>query len=259
MKELQLIQSALQVSKSQTNAFGKYKYRSCEDILEALKPLLEANKCHLYIEDDIVMIGDRIYVKATATIGTDEDRIGVKVSAFAREPLNKKGMDESQITGAASSYARKYALNGLFAIDDTKDADTMDNRTKKAAPKLQPKRSQVNDALLKLKTEESFMEMQVAFEKKYGNIWEEWSGNPMNKSETWTNVFSTHLNRVTGKPPVDASGSKLQEAFEILCNDCASFEDFAKADRFLTDNPAIHCEENIKLLAEIEGDGPWSR
>lgn len=248
MKELQLIQSALQVSKSQTNAFGKYKYRSCEDILEALKPLLEANKCHLYIEDDIVMIGDRIYVKATATIGTDEDRIGVKVSAFAREPLNKKGMDESQITGAASSYARKYALNGLFAIDDTKDADTMDNRTKKAAPKLQPKRSQVNDALLKLKTEESFMEMQVAFEKKYGNIWEEWSGNPMNKSETWTNVFSTHLNRVTGKPPVDASGTLVQETFEQMCNDCTSVSDVQAIESYLEEHKSLHCQENTDLL-----------
>lgn len=248
MKELQLIQSALQVSKSQTNAFGKYKYRSCEDILEALKPLLEANKCHLYIEDDIVMIGDRIYVKATATIGTDEDRIGVKVSAFAREPLNKKGMDESQITGAASSYARKYALNGLFAIDDTKDADTMDNRTKKAAPKLQPKRSQVNDALLKLKTEESFMEMQVAFEKKYGNIWEEWSGNPMNKSETWTNVFSTHLNRVTGKPPVDASGTLVQETFEQMCNDCTSVSDVQAIESYLEEHKSLHCQENTYLL-----------
>jgi len=119
------IQAELKAPKGQTNTFGKYKYRSCEDIVEAVKPILTKYKVYLTISDDIVLIGDRYYVKATAKLtGAD---INESVSAFAREPLNKKGMDEAQLTGATSSYARKYALNGLFAIDDTKDADTMDN------------------------------------------------------------------------------------------------------------------------------------
>jgi hypothetical protein len=122
MKELINIQSELKAPKGQNNDFGKYKYRSCEDILESVKPLLTINKCFLTINDEIVLIGERYYVKATAVLKGEKESI--EVSAFAREPANKKGMDESQITGASSSYARKYALNGLFAIDDTKDSDS---------------------------------------------------------------------------------------------------------------------------------------
>lgn len=114
------VQSTLHAPKNQRNNFGNYNYRSCEDILEAVKPLL--NGLVLTVNDDVVMVGDRIYVKATAVI-TDGEH-SVSNSAFAREPGIKKGMDDSQITGAASSYARKYALNGLFLIDDNKDADT---------------------------------------------------------------------------------------------------------------------------------------
>ena len=122
-EKLVAIQSSLVAPKSQTNAFGKYKYRSCEDILEALKPLLKEHNLILTLTDDIVEVGGRVYVKACAMLGDGETT--VPVFAFARESLDKKGMDEAQITGAASSYARKYALNGLFCIDDTKDADTM--------------------------------------------------------------------------------------------------------------------------------------
>lgn len=120
MKALTEIQKKLKAPKSNYNSFGKYNYRSCEDILEAVKPLLGDNT--LTLSDEVVQIGDRIYVKATAVFrdGATETR----VSAFAREAESKKGMDESQVTGTASSYARKYALNGLFLIDDTKDADT---------------------------------------------------------------------------------------------------------------------------------------
>jgi hypothetical protein len=117
------IQQTLKAPKNQKNSFGNYNYRSCEDILEAVKPLLGA--VYLTISDEIVLIGDRYYVKATATISDGKESISN--SAYARESLEKKGMDASQVTGATSSYARKYALNGLFAIDDTKDADTMDN------------------------------------------------------------------------------------------------------------------------------------
>lgn len=118
--ELSRIQKLLKAPKSQRNSFGKYNYRSCEDILEAVKPLLD--DCTITVSDEIVSIGDRFYVKATACLSLSENE-KVTNTAYAREPAEKKGMDDSQITGAASSYARKYALNGLLAIDDTKDAD----------------------------------------------------------------------------------------------------------------------------------------
>jgi len=129
-QKLNAIQTTLIAKKGQFNNFGKYAYRNTEDILEAVKPLLEKNECVLRLTDEVVMVGNRIYIKATAIISDGEDNISTV--AFARESESKKGMDESQITGTASSYARKYALNGLLAIDDTKDADTMDNRHKKA-------------------------------------------------------------------------------------------------------------------------------
>ena len=134
MKKLVAVQAALKAPKGQFNKFGGYKYRSCEDILEAVKPLLLEQGLQLTITDEPVEIGGRIYIKATATV-TDGSETAA-VSGYAREAETKKGMDESQITGTASSYARKYALNGLFLIDDTKDADaTNDHQKPKAAPK----------------------------------------------------------------------------------------------------------------------------
>lgn len=123
-EKLTTIQLELKAPKSKRNNFGNYNYRSCEDILEAVKPLLAANMCSLTLDDDVLCIGDRVYVKATATLTDHAEGATISTHAFAREAETKKGMDESQITGTASSYARKYALNGLFAIDDTKDADT---------------------------------------------------------------------------------------------------------------------------------------
>lgn len=117
------IQSRLKAPKGQFNPFGKYNYRSCEDILEGVKPLLKENGCTLVISDEVVVVGDRIYIKATATLTDVESKETISNSALAREAAEKKGMDDSQITGTASSYARKYALNGMFCIDDTKDAD----------------------------------------------------------------------------------------------------------------------------------------
>lgn len=122
MKELIAIQSELKAPKSQFNKFGGYKYRKAEDILEAVKPLLAKQKCTLIITDDVVLIGNRIYVKATATIKNEKGECET-ATGWAREEETKKGMDGSQITGASSSYARKYALNGLFAIDDNQDSD----------------------------------------------------------------------------------------------------------------------------------------
>ena len=118
------IQLELKAPKNLYNSFGKYKYRNAESICEAVKPLLNKYKCVLFLTDDVQLVGDRFYIKATATIRDMESDASVSVSAIARESLNKKGQDESQITGTASSYARKYALNGLFLLDDTKDADT---------------------------------------------------------------------------------------------------------------------------------------
>jgi hypothetical protein len=141
MKGLLEVQSRLKAPKGNYNEFGRYKYRSCEDILEALKPLLAEHKLTLTISDDLIMAGNRYYVKATATV-TDGSQ-NISVTAYARESEVKKGMDEAQITGSVSSYARKYALNGLFLIDDNKDPDTRDNRESKEEyheePKVMPK------------------------------------------------------------------------------------------------------------------------
>lgn len=131
----------LKAPKGQTNTFGKYKYRSCEDILEAVKPILNKYSLILNLTDEIISIDGRFYVKATATLLDATGGVqNIKSSAMAREPDEKKGMDDSQVTGTASSYARKYALNGLFCIDDTKDADTDEyaQQTKAEAKKPTP-------------------------------------------------------------------------------------------------------------------------
>lgn len=121
--KLRHIQQELKAPKGQYNDYGKYKYRSCEDILEAVKPLLEKYELTIKLIDEVVQIGERYYIKATVRLLDDKYNY-IENTAYAREDETKKGMDGSQITGTASSYARKYALNGLFAIDDTKDADT---------------------------------------------------------------------------------------------------------------------------------------
>ena len=145
MKEINIklmnIQQELKAPKGQYNDFGKYAYRSCEDILEAVKPLLKKEKVVLTICDELQYIGNRYYIKATATLIDTESEAIISNSAYAREEETKKGMDGSQITGASSSYARKYALNGLFGIDDNKDSDTTniqskeEKEDKKASPK----------------------------------------------------------------------------------------------------------------------------
>lgn len=123
-KKLMAIQTEIKAPKNLYNSFGKYKYRNAEGICEAVKPYLVAQNCALTLSDDVVNVGESNYIKATATITDFESGEMYSVSALAREALEKKGMDDSQITGTASSYARKYALNGLFLLDDTKDADS---------------------------------------------------------------------------------------------------------------------------------------
>lgn len=201
MKTLSEIQRELKAPKGQVNAFGKYKYRSCEDILEAVKPHLEG--WVLTISDEIVEVAGRVYVKATASLkGSDmiiypesdnKKQLGMLsalefqkesissaeiksgpmyvVSAYAREPDQKKGMDPSQITGAASSYARKYALNGLFCIDDTKDADTMDNSKQYTSKDQGPSRyvKLIEDEVLRLtEGEEDKNQIYLDIEEKIG-------------------------------------------------------------------------------------------
>lgn len=126
LQKVVAVQSELKAPKNQYNSFGEYKYRSCEDILEGVKPLLKKYGLYLKLSDAVELIGDRYYIKATATL-SDVDNC-ISTSAYAREQLEKKKMDASQVTGAASSYARKYALNGLFAIDDTKDTDSVGDK-----------------------------------------------------------------------------------------------------------------------------------
>ena len=155
-EKLLAIQTKLKAPKGQYNSFGKYSYRSAEDILEAVKPLNAEQGVLLTITDEIKEIGGRVYVVATATVSDGTDTL--QVSAFAREPENKKGMDESQITGATSSYARKYALNGLYAIDDNKDADKDEHKQQQENA---PKKQQAQKQQQKQQQEQGFTEQEL--------------------------------------------------------------------------------------------------
>lgn len=147
MKELLKIQQELVAPKGQFNNFGKYRYRSCEDILQAVKPLLLETNTILTISDEMVEIGGRVYVKATATLSTADGKQSVSTTAYARESEARAGMDTAQVTGSTSSYSRKYALNGLFAIDDTKDPDATNTHGKTAAPAPQPAPAGLQEAI----------------------------------------------------------------------------------------------------------------
>jgi hypothetical protein len=146
--KLKNIQCELKAPKKQFNKFGNYKYRNCEDIMEAVKPVLKKYNCSLVVSDEVVVIGERYYIKATATLIDTETDERIVTSAYAREAETKKGMDDSQITGASSSYARKYCLNGMFLIDDTKDADTPAKTTRATA-----KKSEESEELIKIKNQ----------------------------------------------------------------------------------------------------------
>ena len=135
-EKLTYIQSKLKAPKNQYNSFGKYNYRSCEDILEGLKPLLTDVKAVVTLSDNIIQIGDRYYLQSTATFVDSESSEKITTSSLAREDETKKGMDLAQVTGSVSSYARKYALNGLFAIDDTKDSDCTNKHGKEDAKQI---------------------------------------------------------------------------------------------------------------------------
>lgn len=152
-EKLMRIQTQIKAPKNLYNSFGKYYYRNAESICEAVKPFLEKENVSLILVDDMVAIGNRYYLKATARLLDNENNESIEVSAFAREPEQKKGMDESQITGTASSYARKYALNGLFLLDDTKDADTDEYHNQTAYQQANDKTTVTSEQVGKLKLE----------------------------------------------------------------------------------------------------------
>lgn len=161
------IQSELKATKDKYNTFGKYKYRSCEGILESVKPLLAKYGVSLMISDDIALVGNRFYIKATATLKSGDETC--ENTAWAREEESKKGMDASQVTGATSSYARKYALNGLFCIDDSKDADTdeyhnQQQNAPQSAPAPQPiPQDVVNKAMTAIANAKTIDELKAIF------------------------------------------------------------------------------------------------
>jgi hypothetical protein len=197
------IQSELKAPKNQRNNFGGYNYRSCEDIMEAVKPLLLKNGVVLTVSDDMSVIGDRVYVKATATLADGEDVISN--SAFAREAEAKKGMDDSQITGATSSYARKYALNGLFCIDDTKDADATNTHGK-------------DDKTPAEKAKETREANKKAFEERFSKMYAYFKGTPK-----WSYDLETRFNSVMKEAVAnkyeDAKCLEMLEIFDKLEKD----------------------------------------
>ena len=172
-EKLMNIQYELKCNKSQYNSFGRYAYRSSEDILEAVKPLLYKYKATLVINDDIVLIGDRFYVKATSKITDIETGECVESTAFAREDESQKGMSSAQVTGSVSSYARKYSMNALFAIDDNKDADSTNTHGKDIKPNMTPV-SGLSEAQLKrlfaIGNKAGFKKdvVEVSFKKMFG-------------------------------------------------------------------------------------------
>lgn len=179
-KALSVIQQSLNAPKNQYNSFGKYNYRNCEDILMALKPLL--GECVLVINDEVVAVGDRIYVKATATIKLGND--SESATAYARESLTKKGMDDGQITGSTSSYARKYALNGLLLIDDNKDADSQKPPVSSAAPaKTNPDVDLILDAIKR--NDDGFVKQNWT-----GVIAAQWGNLPPASTETLNKMYN---------------------------------------------------------------------
>lgn len=172
MRRLIEIQQKLKAPKNQRNSFGNYNYRNAEDILEAVKPLLKEQELALILNDEIINVENRFYVKATVTIFDTEGKPIAQSSALAREEENKKGMDGSQVTGASSSYARKYALNGLFAIDDTKDSDftnTGNNDIKKSIQKSETINPDL-DIIEGLKACSAYSELSAYYKANYPNV-----------------------------------------------------------------------------------------
>lgn len=211
LKSLLAVQKALKAPKGQYNSFGRYKYRSCEDILEAVKPLLAENGLLLTVTDEIVVseapgADPRWYVKATAT--ATDGQASISCSAFAREDLEKKGMDGSQVTGAASSYARKYALNGLLLIDDSKDADTDQHARQNAA-------APTNDGNPTSQTPKDASPTATGFMKPVRDLWKRYvelrGDSDLAMSELLQAVGSTDMRSLT--PPQAAKAAYYMQNY----------------------------------------------
>lgn len=216
-QKLAMVQSVLKAPKNQRNKFGNYNYRSAEDILEAVKPLAINTGAYIKIWDDIVMVGDRIYVKATVEFHDIDHSEYITTTAFAREEAEKKGMDGSQVTGAASSYARKYALNGMFCIDDTKDSDATNDHGK-GGGQPEVKRNPVAAAVAQAKPKVN---------PKYKAVWDSYLKHPANEgldSQQLKDGFNNLRVSVIGKDKkgtdyTDADWDKIAEAIKELQSD----------------------------------------
>ena len=205
MSKLIQLQQAIRAPKGRENKFGGYAYRNCEDILAAAKSVMP-DGCYIVLTDEIICVDGRHYVKANAVFYGDKDP--VKVCAFAREPLAKKGMDESQITGAASSYARKYALNGLLAIDNTDDADSQDNRNHEPAkPARQtPQAPQEIPGESPIKSYRGIVEECEPRQDKKGKSF--WNVTIREENEEWAKILICRDENI-GKQLTDAIGLEL--------------------------------------------------
>ena len=250
MKELQEIQTKLKAPKNQQGQGVKYKYRSNESILQAVKPLL--NGAILTQSDEIVLIGDRYYVKATTTLKTDTE--SVSAIGYARESeTSRTGLDLAQLTGSCSSYARKYSISGLLLIDDNKDPDALADQ--KTVVKM-PKRADVNKALGECETIEEFNKLEKAFNKKYGHIMGELTGNGSNKKETWMNLFYTHNSRIAGVPPVDAKTgpAELQTQWDQQASTCKDAETLRILEDQVNQQRSLDTEANWATLETLHGE-----
>jgi len=254
MKELDEIlaemQTKIKAPKNQQGQGVKYKYRSNEAILEAVKPLLQG--AILTQTDEIVLIGNRYYVKAATSLRSGFNSI--TAIGYARESeTSRTGLDLAQLTGSCSSYARKYSISGLLLIDDNKDPDALADQ--KTVVKM-PKRADVNKALGACKTNEEYRKIRDGFLKKYGNIYENFSGNPQNKRETWLALFGTHQDRILGNPPVPASQTPddLQKSFDNLVDSADSWASYDFVADMLEKNPALDNQKNIDAVLELEHD-----
>ena len=210
-EKLLSIQTELKAPKSQYNSFGKYSYRNCEDILEAVKPILARCKAALFLSDEVVEIGQRIYVKATATlVNVEQPDEKIAVTAYAREEESKKGMDGSQVTGASSSYARKYALNGLFDVDDTKDSDTTNNsgNNPQQSSKQQQKSTKKDSQPQKPKSSKLSKESADAINKAI----KEYSTQSGMKIAEVVNIIQQEL----GKPMSDCEENEVDVVMQII-------------------------------------------
>ena len=250
-EKLNLIQAKLKVGKGHRNDFGKYNYRNLADIFEGLKPILKESGCSITVSDEIVCVNDFNYIKATAKLSDGND--SVSTTGWARESVQKKGMDDSQITGATSSYARKYALNGLFAIDDTEDADNMDNRDHKTVvltPSMSKEPSQSVQEISDEWNEES-RSSGIPFGKYKGTPWkdvpEDYIGWIIEKSDNanWRTMANAEL---VARMTEDAS-AKQQVAAEANSS--------SKSDEMINEkNPNETVELELKV-EESDDDLPF--